>query len=145
MEFQQSFEKFKLELRDKWLDYYEINLDWIHKLMDSTNRWYKLSEGSRPDSMFVLGAVSALDENARVLLNSFLELSSDYNKLVKALGLDFDPDIELDIRDKMRIQEAKSIPLLGEAESKEQNSNSDPDTDYLNQIRQDMNPQHPPP
>jgi Family of unknown function (DUF5331) len=136
MEFLESFENFQAELKEKWLDYYETNVDWIHTLMDSTNRWYKLSEGSRPDSMLVLGAVSALDSNCKGLMNSFLKLSIDQNKLVLASGLNFDPDLELEKREEAGIREAKIIPLLAEMESQK---SSNTDTGYLDQIRQDMN------
>lgn len=61
-------------------------------------------------------------------MSPFCVLSNDSNKLVDALGLNFDPEIELEKREEERakIQEAEAIPLLPE---------TNPHTEYLNQFR----------
>ncbi len=58
----------------------------------------------------------------------FTELNPNPEKLIEVLGLDFDPDKELEKRDleTTTTQEAEIIPLLNEV-----------DTDYLNKIRKE--------
>lgn len=119
------FEKYKVILKPKWLDYYENNRSWIKKV----GAWVSTPDsGKRPSAEIVLGAISALEPRLAEWLFPFCQLNSDANKLVDLLGLHFDPDVELEKRavELAVTQEAEIIPSL-----------LDPDTEYLKKIREE--------
>ncbi|MEG3438756.1 DUF5331 domain-containing protein [Pannus brasiliensis CCIBt3594] len=123
-----NFEEIKARLKDQWLDYYEINQYWIIKLAC----WVECvqSRSKRPNAKVILTAVSLLEPAIIDFLIPLVDIDSDGERVVKTLGLDFDPRDELKEREERRskIQEAEIIPLLPE-------STIDPDTEYLNQFR----------
>ena len=96
-------EQFKAELKDKWLDYYEVNRNWLQRSINDNRQWLqsvtyeeKFENGynpRRPNSFFLLGIISAIEPQLKGLL-SFAPLH-DPNLIIKNLGLDFDPEIEL--------------------------------------------------
>ncbi|MBE9168278.1 hypothetical protein IQ238_12390 [Pleurocapsales cyanobacterium LEGE 06147] len=120
------FDKFKVNLKHKWLDYDRINRDWIVKLTDKNGSWSKTVDGGkRPNSNLILGAITALEPRLADLLYAFCELNSEPNNLAETLGLNFDPDIEIA---KQRVElaateEAEIVPLL-----------TDNDFEYLNKV-----------
>jgi Family of unknown function (DUF5331) len=121
-----SFEELKADLKEKWLDYYEANHHWIEKLND----WTKTAHhGSyRPPAYVILGAISVLEPKIKNYLTPLCDIDSRGDSVVKALGLNFNPRIELEERETALTQDAEIIPLLPE-------SNTDPDAEYLNQFR----------
>jgi hypothetical protein len=124
-----SFDKFKVTLKPKWFDYYQIHREWIVELTDKNGCWHKTPDnGKRPNSNLILGAITALEPRLAGLLSPFCELNSDTNKLLEALGLNFDPDIELAKRtvELAATQEAEIVLLL-----------TDADTEYLNKLREE--------
>ncbi|MFM7793247.1 MAG: DUF5331 domain-containing protein, partial [Microcystis panniformis] len=124
-----NFEELKAALKDKWLDYYQINQAWIKVFTTATNSWINTPDGGkRPSSHLILGVATALETQLFMWMSPFCVLSNDSNKLVDALGLNFDPEIELEKREgeRAKIQEAEAIPLLPE---------TNPHTEYLNQFR----------
>jgi hypothetical protein len=48
----------------------------------------------RPECYFILGVVSSLEPSVRSLLAFMGNLTTNSEKLVRALGLDFDPELE---------------------------------------------------
>ena len=97
-------EQFKAELKDKWLDYYEVNRNWLQPLIRTNGNWHKgvqYKEGElekdykpyRPQSLFILGVVSILEPEIQGLCNFISPSNPD--ELMCHLGLDFDPEIEL--------------------------------------------------
>ena len=99
-------EQFKAELKDKWLDYYEANRNWLQSFMDKNGTWVcnvkyegELDEPKykprRPNASFILGVLTALETQISGLLVFSAELQTDANSILKALNLDFDPEIEL--------------------------------------------------
>jgi hypothetical protein len=123
----ESFEQFKAILKEKWLNYYKENQEWIksyHKNnLGFASVGYYLSEDKtdyftkerddkykkiRPSSDFIIGVITMLEP---LVINFYMELLceaevSNYN-IVKALGLNFDPDLELE-----RIEEEKQKQTL---------------------------------
>ena len=107
-------EQFQAELKNKWLDYYQANRSWLQHCMNEDSGWsdsvdYEDEEleeleieedyePRRPECYFILGVVSILEPSVQSLLGFAGHLSTDSEQLVKALGLDFDPEIELKIR-----------------------------------------------
>lgn len=89
-------EQFKIQLKEKWLNYYQDNRIWLEKL-DGHGQSI-----SNPD--FILGIITALEPSSELkeLLQYFLLVTKDCGSIIKALGLDFDPELEL----KKRSQQA---------------------------------------
>lgn len=121
-----NFEEIKAGLKDKWLDYYEVNQSWICNL----GCWVKGPEdGSRrPNAHVILTAISSLEPKIIDYLIPLVEINPDGEQVVKALGLNFRPKTELEKRaeERSKNQEAEIIPLI---------TDIDPDTEYLNQFR----------
>ena len=131
-------EQFKAELKDKWLDYYEANSGWLEHYMNKNKGWYDLVNiykqeefinlgfdknyvPYRPECYFILGVVSVLEPSIKGLF-AFIEYSTaNSEEIVKALGLDFDPEIEL----KKRSQQLEKQKL-------------EKDSQYLDQIREEI-------
>jgi hypothetical protein len=132
-------EELKSIIKERWLDYYEINQDWIVKFTNANSGWVKCpAGGSRPSALIILGAITCSDSRLVSWMSLFCELHSDPDKLIKVLELDFDPDEEVKIRIKQREEEnsltqtAEVIGLLSEdLEYKAANEG-------LNQIREQI-------
>ena len=121
-------EQFKAELKDKWLDYYEANRNWLQPLIHSSIRsWqdsvnsteYKELEDSEsnyypchPNSYFILGVVSILEPEIQGLCNFVSPSNPD--ELVSHLGLDFDPEMELKKRPEKEITPAEYLDIIRE-------------------------------
>lgn len=90
----EQVEEIKAELKDKFLDYYEANRSWLKRM----NNEY--TSQSIRNSWFILGIITALEPKSelRELLQYFLLITNDCNSIIKALGLDFDPEKELEKR-----------------------------------------------
>lgn len=131
-------EKFKTELKEKWLSYYQTNRSWLQHYMNINKGWcdsvviYSKEElqsletkdnyqPRRPECYFILGVVSTLEPSLQGLF-SFMEYSTgNSEQLVKALGLDFDPELEL----KKRSQQQSSQQIQT-------------DSEYLDQIKEEI-------
>jgi hypothetical protein len=94
------------------LDYYQENHVWLEKI---NGHGYHIN-----DPWFILGIITALESRAELkeLLQYFLLVTKDCNSIIKALGLDFNPELELQKRPK----KIKS------------------DSQYLDQIREEIKP-----
>jgi hypothetical protein len=97
-------------LKLKWLTYYQENREWIDKL----GIWINTDGQRRPSSGFILAALSALEPNLNNLLPLVVDLSSNPDRIVSALGLNFSPDKEL----KALAEAQKMLPSSTQAEVK---------------------------
>ncbi|NJO44409.1 MAG: DUF5331 domain-containing protein [Oscillatoriales cyanobacterium RM2_1_1] len=88
------FKDFTVSLRDKWLNYYKANRDWLVVQVD-LNPIKTPDGGRRPSSALILGIINALEPEAAQLMLPFSQLNPDPEKLVEVLGLNFDPDLAL--------------------------------------------------
>ena len=88
------FNEFTINLKQKWLQYYQTNRNWLVLQMD-LNPVPTPDGGRRPSSSLILGTINALDPDAAQLMMPFSQLNPDPDKLVEVLGLNFDPDIAL--------------------------------------------------
>ena len=129
-------EQFQAELRNKWLDYYQTNRSWLQHCMDEDSGWsdsvdydeeelesYELDveyEPRRPECYFILGVASVLEPSVKGLLAFAGSLTTDSEQLVKALGLDFDPELELKKRSQQETNKQKEI-----------------DSQYLDRVREE--------
>lgn len=104
-------------VKDKWLDYYKANRVWLQVMIEEGGHYKKTNdEGRRPYSFLILGAITALSSEVSDIMLPYCQLNTDEDKLVEVLGLDFDPEKELEKREKER-------------------TNLQSDTEYLNQFR----------
>jgi hypothetical protein len=71
-----------------WLGYYEENREWIARL----GVWVNCDGQRRPSSGFILAALSALEPRLNQLLPLIVDLSNNPDRIVMALGLNFNPD-----------------------------------------------------
>jgi len=91
------FKDFSVALKDKWLQYYQANREWLVLQMD-LNSIPTPDGGRRPASSLILGTINALDPEAAQLMLPFSKLNPDPEKLIDVLGLNFDPDLALGVR-----------------------------------------------
>jgi hypothetical protein len=96
-------------LKVKWLIYYRDNREWIDKL----GIWITCDGQRRPSSSFVLGALSSLEPNLNDLLPLVVDLSSNPDRIIAALGLNISPDEEL----KALIKAQKMLPSSTQAKA----------------------------
>jgi hypothetical protein len=88
------FYSFTDSLKSKWLQFFQVNRDWI-KLHMEVESVYTPDGGKRPPSYLILGVVNALEPKLAQLMLPFSRLNADADTLVEVLGLHFDPDVAL--------------------------------------------------
>lgn len=126
-DFSKDFEKFKLDLKEKLLDYFEENIEWMKKIgLDSFgdyNQIQKCEYTFHPYSNLILNILSGLEPNLKkgILLLLHLNHSSEPDDLSKTLELDFDILTTLETRKEEREKQQQShlqeaTLVLGESE-----------------------------
>lgn len=88
------FYSFTESLKQKWLQFFQANHDWI-KLHMQVESVYTPDGGKRPPSYLILGVVNALEPKLAQLMLPFSKLNADADTLIEVLGLNFDPDVAL--------------------------------------------------
>lgn len=88
------FYSFTDSLKQKWLQFYASNRDWI-KLHMEVDSVYTPDGGKRPSSYLILGVANALEPKLAQLMLPFSKLNADADTLVEVLDLHFDPDTAL--------------------------------------------------
>lgn len=88
------FNSFTDSLKQKWLQFFQVNREWItlHMEVESV---YTPDGGKRPPSYLILGVVNALEPKLAQLMLPFARLNPDADTLIEVLDLNFDPDIVL--------------------------------------------------
>ena len=88
------FESFTSSIKQKWLDYYQVNRLWLELQMEG--RSVRTPDGGRrPSSALVLGVVNSLEPKLANLMVPFFKLNGDEDAIVEVLQLNFDPDLML--------------------------------------------------
>jgi hypothetical protein len=119
------FDKLKVSIKQKWLDYYELNNDWLIKCPS----WIDTPDGGkRPQASLVLGVITALEPRLLEFLPVLIDLSNNVDEIVRTFGLNFDPRKEL---------EKRAIELAASQETETPFVLTDLDTEYLNKIREE--------
>jgi hypothetical protein len=119
------FDKLKISIKHKWLDYYELNRYWLVK----AGSWVNTpDQGSRPDSLVIIGAVVALEPRLVEFMPAFCDLKNDAGEIVRILELNFDPRIEL---------KRRTAELAASEQTETTFVLTDLDTEYLNKIREE--------
>lgn len=78
-------------LKVKWLLYYQQNRPWLVQL----RTWGTYEGQRRPSSSFILATLSSLEPELTQMLPFIVSLSNNPDRIVAALGLNFNPDEEL--------------------------------------------------
>jgi len=78
-------------LKAKWLNYYRENRLWLTRL----GVWVDCGGQRRPSSGFILATLSTLEPQLTTMLPLIVDLSHNPDRIVMALGLNFNPDEEL--------------------------------------------------
>ncbi|MFN6484034.1 MULTISPECIES: DUF5331 domain-containing protein [unclassified Nostoc] len=86
-----NIQQLRQSLKQKWLSYYEQNIPWLVKM----RIWGTYDGLRRPLSGFILATLSVLEPQFNEILSFMLELNNNPDKIVAALGLNFNPDEEL--------------------------------------------------
>ncbi len=95
-------------LKVKWLTYYRDNREWIDKL----GIWVTSNGHRRPSSGFILGALATLEPDLTNLLPLVVDLSSNPDRIISALGLDISP-----VKELAALEKAQHKMLPGSAQS----------------------------
>jgi hypothetical protein len=66
----------------------------------------------RPLSSFLLATATVLEPRVTELMPLLVDLSSDPDRVIEALGLDFDPDRELELAAKAAARERRNRPAI---------------------------------
>ncbi len=100
-----NIENLRQSLKDKWLTYYRDNRPWLARLAV----WVNCNGQRRPSSSFILATLSVLEPELTVMLPLIVDLNSSPDRIVIALGLNFNPDRALDSLNKVD-EEVKLLP-----------------------------------
>lgn len=109
-----NIDQLRRSLKDRWLDYYQENRAWITRL----SIWVSCDGQRRPSSSFILGALSTLEPRLIDLLPLIVDLSSHPDRIVVALGLNFDPEQELAHLKQLKAETPKYLPASATSEVK---------------------------
>ncbi|MBE9219181.1 MULTISPECIES: DUF5331 domain-containing protein [Dolichospermum] len=88
------FDSFTDSLKQKWLQFFQANREWITVLM-TVESVYTPDGGQRPSSYLILGVINTLEPKLAQLMLPFAKLNPDVDSLIEVLGLNFDSDIVL--------------------------------------------------
>jgi Family of unknown function (DUF5331) len=86
-----NIQQLRQSLKQNWLIYYKQNISWLVKM----RIWGTYDGLRRPLSGFILATLSVLEPQFDEILAFMLDLNNDPDKIVAALGLNFNPDEEL--------------------------------------------------
>lgn len=132
LNFSQSLISLKEELKEKYLDYFQKNREWLIFFADSNSFWQDLDEEKitendreiiklltpedegyevrRLHSLMMLGIVSGLEPSIDSLISMLCFTCPNANQIIYGLGLDFDPFIELKKRELKQNKQTISEP-----------------------------------
>ncbi len=88
-----NIQQLRHSLKLKWVSYYSNNRSWLEKM----RVWGTYDGQRRPSSSFILATVSVLEPQLEEIFPFILELNNDPDHIVAALGLNFNPEEQLDL------------------------------------------------
>lgn len=91
-----NIQQLRQSLKVLWLNYYREHRDWLTRM----GVWVTCEGKRRPSSSFILATLSVLEPKLTQLLPLIVDLSSNPDRIVLALGLNFNPDEELEAIEK---------------------------------------------
>lgn len=100
--------QFRQSLKIKWLNYYRDNRTWLIRL----GVWVSCDGQRRPSSSFILATLSVLEPQLTHMLPLIVDLSSNPDRIVMALGLNFNPDEVVESLDRDELSPADNPPKM---------------------------------
>jgi len=88
-----NIQQLRESLKMKWLNYYLENRPWLVKMQI----WGTYDGERRPSSGFMLATLSVLEPQLDQIFPFILDLNNNPDRIVAALGLNFNPDRHLDL------------------------------------------------
>lgn len=88
-----NIQQLRESLKIKWLNYYFENRPWLVKMQI----WGTYDGERRPSSGFMLATLSVLEPQLDEIFPFILDLNNNPDRIVAALGLNFNPDRHLDL------------------------------------------------
>ncbi|MGI8500360.1 MAG: DUF5331 domain-containing protein [Hassallia sp.] len=88
-----NIQQLRESLKIKWLNYYFDNRPWLVKMQV----WGTYDGERRPSSGFMLATLSVLEPQLDEIFPFILDLNNNPDRIVAALGLNFNPDQHLDL------------------------------------------------
>jgi hypothetical protein len=88
-----NIQQLRESLKIKWLNYYFENRPWLVKMQI----WGTYDGQRRPSSGFMLATLSVLEPQLDEIFPLIVDLNSNPDRIVAALGLNFNPDRHLDL------------------------------------------------
>ncbi|MBH8563377.1 DUF5331 domain-containing protein [Nostoc sp. CENA67] len=113
------FNSFTDSIRQKWLQFFQVNRDWITLHM-KTESVYTPDGGKRPPSYLILGVVNALEPKLAQLMLPFSKLNADADTLIEVLELHFDPDLALGNRFIPPAEMDTDVDVVGDENSEDE-------------------------
>jgi hypothetical protein len=98
----------RASLRTLWLDYYRSNRQWLNRL----GVWVTCEGKRRPSSSFILATLAILEPKLHDILPLIVDLSSNPDRIVLALGLNFNPEDALKEAAKPTENSVNSVKML---------------------------------
>lgn len=104
-----NIEHLRKSLRAKWLSYYRENRNWLTRL----GVWVNCEGQRRPSSSFILATLSILEPQLTQVLPLVVDLSSNPDRIIMALGLNFNPDEILETEPiEPAVEEVRMLPAV---------------------------------
>ena len=88
-----NIQQLRHSLKLKWVSYYYNNRSWLEKM----RVWGTYDGQRRPSSSFILATVSVLEPQLEEIFPFILELNNDPDQIVASLGLNFNPEEQLEL------------------------------------------------
>ena len=101
-----NIEYLRKTLKAQWLNYYRENRSWLTRL----GIWVSCDGKRRPSSSFILGTLATLEPQLLQILPLVVDLSSNPDRIILALGLNFNPDEEMEAIAELDRSSARSLP-----------------------------------
>ncbi|MEO1376005.1 MAG: DUF5331 domain-containing protein [Cyanobacteria bacterium J06635_10] len=86
-----NIQQLRESLKIKWVRYYHQNRSWLAKM----RIWGTYDGYRRPSSGFILATLSVLEPKLDEIFPFILELNNNPDKIIAALGLNFNPEQQL--------------------------------------------------
>ena len=97
-----NVEDLRQALKSKWLAYYRDNRKWLNRL----GVWVTCDGKRRPSSSYILATLSILEPQLTQMFPLIVELSNNPDRIIEAIGLNFNPEEELKAIDRHSTQVA---------------------------------------
>jgi Family of unknown function (DUF5331) len=110
-----NVQQLRRSAKNQWLSYYEENRQWLARL----GVWVNCDGQRRPSSSFILATLSVLEPQLTQMLPLIVDLSSNPDRIVMALGLNFNPDAELEAMAKTGRKLPKPARAIAETSVKQ--------------------------